>query len=214
MFTEDYVLRMINLAVAALFKIIGLKNAGDYPEAQQAIDQALEQLVGLSPNIIKRLDDESLLKALTQQDRLDIERLELIADLFKEEGDILAAQSRISDSLECYTRSLIYHLEIGFTETKRPSEEQTGEIEELIQKLGTQGLRDETLWTLFCYYELTGDYRKAEDAILEMADRPNFYLDIHSELVAFYERLLERSTSELAKGGIDQEQIKDKLEKF
>jgi len=213
MFTEDYVLRMINQAVAALVKIIGLKKAGDFQEAQQAIDQALEQLLGLRADIIKRLDDESLLKALTQQGRLDIERLELIADLFKEEGDILAAQNLISESRESYLRSLIYHLETGIGETTQHPIELTGEIERLVQNLGAQDLPDDTLWTLFCYYEQTGAYNKAEDAILKMTVRPDLYADIHPELVAFYERLLERPTGELAEGGIDLVQVEDKLDK-
>jgi hypothetical protein len=159
------------------------------------------------------LDDESLLKSLTQQDRLDIERLALIADLFKEEGDILAAQSQISESRQSYLRSLIYHLETGFDETAQPSIELTGEIERLVQKLGAKDLPDDTLWVLFCYYERTGAYSKADDAILKMADRAHLYASIHPELVAFYERLLKRPTGELVEGGVDRGQIEQKLEK-
>jgi tetratricopeptide (TPR) repeat protein len=213
MLTEDYVMRMINQAVAVLVKIVGLKKGGNYQEAQQAVDQALEQLLGLRADIIKRLDDESLLKALTQQDRLDIERLALIADLFKEKGDILAAQSQISESRESYLRSLVFHLETGFDETAPPSMELTGEIESLVQKLGAQDLPDDTLWVLFCYYERAGAYNQAEDTILKMADRSHLYASIHLELVAFYERLLKRLTGELVEGGIDREQIEHKLEK-
>ena len=81
-------------------------------------------------------------------------------------------------------------LEIGFGETTQPSVERTGEIERLVQNLGVQDLPDETLWALFCYYERTGAYGKADDAILKMAGRPHLYANIHPELVAFYERLL------------------------
>jgi tetratricopeptide (TPR) repeat protein len=213
MLTEDYLLRMINQAVAVLVKIVGLKKSGNYQEAQQAVDQALELLLGLRVDIIKRLDDESLLKALTQQDRLDIERLALMANLFKEEGDILAAQSRITESRESFLRSLTFHLDTGFDETAQPSIELTGEIESLVQKLGAQDLPDDTLWALFCYYELTGAYRKADDVILKMAARPHLYASIHPELVAFYERLLKKPTGELVESGIDREQIEHKLEK-
>jgi len=213
MFTEDYVLRMMKQAAAILAKIIGLKKAGDYPEAQQAIDQALELLTGLKADIVRQLDNESLLEALTQQDRLDLDRLGLIADLFKEEGDIFAAQSQISESRESYLRSLVCHLEAGFGETTQPSAELPGEIEILVQKLSVQDLPDHTLWTLFCYYEQAGAYRKADDAIIKMADRPHLYADIHPELVAFYERLLEKRSGELIEGGIDREQVEKKLEK-
>lgn len=45
--TEDYILRMISLATAALLRAIGLRKGGQYEQAEQAIDQALEQLLGL-----------------------------------------------------------------------------------------------------------------------------------------------------------------------
>ena len=125
----------------------------------------------------------------------------------------MAAQNRISASRESYLRSLIFHLETGLDETVLPSIELTGEIERLVQKLGAQDLPDDTLWVLFCYYERAGAYRKAEDAILKMADRPHLYASIHPELVAFYERLLQRPAGELAEGGIDRGQIEHKLAK-
>jgi hypothetical protein len=213
MFTEDYVLRMISQAVAVLARIAGLKRAGNYQEAQQAIDQALEQLLGLRANIIKLLDDEGLLKVLTQQDRLDIERLAIIADLFKEEGDILAAQGQTSESRKSYLRALTYHLETGFDEIAQPSIELPGKIELLVQQLSAQDLPDDTLWSLFCYYEQAGAFGKANDAIMKMADRPHLKENIHPELVAFYERLLKRPASELVEGGIDRDQIEHQLEK-
>ncbi len=212
MFTEDYVLRMINQAVAFLLKIAGLKRAGNYQEAQQAVDQALEQLLGLRADLIKLLDDEDILKILTQQDRLDIERLALVADLFQEEGDILAAQGQTAESRKSYLRSLLYHLETGLDETDQPSKELPAEIDVLVQKLGSLDLPDDMLWVLFCYYERTGAYSKANDAITKMADRPHLSESIRPELVAFYERLLKKPASELFNGGVDRGQIEGKLE--
>jgi tetratricopeptide (TPR) repeat protein len=244
MFTEDYILRIINQAVRAFLKIAGLKKDGDYQEAQQVIDQALEQLLGMRAEIIKQMDDESLLRALTQQGRLDIDRLALIADLFKEEGDILAAQNQISESRKSYLRSLVYHLETGFGETTRPSGDLTEEIEglvqnldnqnpletgfgetagtsfdltekieALVQKLDIQNLPDDTLWSLFSYFERIGAFPKADDVILKLADRPDLYANIQPELVAFYERLLEKPIGELVEAGMSREEVKGKLEK-
>ena len=47
MLTEDYLIRQINLAIAALAKILGFKTAGQYQAALYEIDQLLEQLIGL-----------------------------------------------------------------------------------------------------------------------------------------------------------------------
>jgi hypothetical protein len=45
MLTEDYFMRMINQMLAVLTKIIGLKDVGQYQEAQQIVNQSLEQLL-------------------------------------------------------------------------------------------------------------------------------------------------------------------------
>ena len=211
MLSEDYILRMIGQATAVLLKIIGFKKNGDLPEAQQAVDQALETLVGLKADLIKQLDDESLFTTLTRDGNLDFARLALVADLFKEDGDIAAAQGRMSESRESYLRSLIYHLETGFDESIPPDDELTAKIKSLVQILGLQTLPDETLWTLFCYYELAGNFPEADDAILNLAERPNSHADIQPELVAFYERLLQKPDAELAASGMEREELKSKL---
>lgn len=190
MLTEDYLMRMINQAVAVLLKLAGLKKDGKYPEAQQAIDQALELLFNMRADIIKRLDDESLLQALTVQDRLDVARLGIVADLFKEEGDILAAQGQLPESRKSYLRALTCHLETGFHEPSVPSGELAKKIEPLVQALGLQDLPDGTLWTLFCYYEQTGAVAQARDAITRMANRPHLAESIRPEVEAFEERML------------------------
>ncbi len=213
MLSEDYIMRMIGQATAVLLKIIGLKKNGDYPEAQQAIDQALEKLIGLKAEIIKQLDNESILNTLTQEGILDLARLALLADLFKEDGDILAAQGRFSESRDSYLRSLVFQLETGFDEATQPSGDLTQKIDELVLNLGDQNLPDEPLWTLFCYYELAGALTKADEAIRKLANRPKLYAEIQPELVAFYERLLEKPVSELAESGMRREEIMGKLEK-
>jgi hypothetical protein len=40
MLTEDYFMRMINQILAVLTKIIGLKDVGQYQEAQQIVNQS------------------------------------------------------------------------------------------------------------------------------------------------------------------------------
>jgi hypothetical protein len=56
MFTEDYLMRIINLAIATLMISIGLKKAGKYSEARQVIQQAIEQLTTLPANIVDQMD--------------------------------------------------------------------------------------------------------------------------------------------------------------
>jgi hypothetical protein len=213
MFRDDYIIRMINQAVQALLGIAGLKKAGNYQEAQQAIDQALEQLLGLEASLVRQLDDEGLFAAITENGKLDYERLAVIADLFREDGDILAAQGQALKSRESYLRSLVYHLEAGFDEAGQPSSELSLEIEDLLCKSGLPDLPDNLLWNLFCYYERSGALQKAEQALLELYRRPNLKPGIHPELVDFYTRLLERPSAELAQAGFSRKEIQARLKK-
>jgi hypothetical protein len=114
MLTEDYLIRMINLAIATLLRIIGLKKEGDYQEALILIDMTFEQLLGLRASMAKGLDDNRLYYLLTRSDQLDLQRLSIIADLYHHEGEIFAAQGRAQESREDYIRALRYNLEVLF----------------------------------------------------------------------------------------------------
>jgi hypothetical protein len=204
-------MRMINQAVAALVAIAGFKKAGQYQQAQQAIDQALEQLLGLRADLIHRLDDEAILRALTRQDKLDVERLALVADLFKEEGDVLAAQGQAANSQASYLRALNFYLEAGLADETPPPPALTQKAWALAIQLGPPALPDDTLWALFCYAEQAGQYNSAESALSHLAARPGVYADLRPELLAFYQRLLALPPTELARHGLSRAQIEEKL---
>jgi tetratricopeptide (TPR) repeat protein len=212
MFSEDYVLRIISQAMAALTTVLGLKKAGKYDQAQQVIDQALEQLLGLKSEIIKQLEDSSLLQLLTREQRLDTARLALVADLFKEQGDILVAQKRLAEGRQDYLRALAYMLETGFGDANAQAGELPGKIAGLIENLDLATIPDGMLWTLFCYYEQAGYYLNAGNTLDEMAVHPAVSVDIRPERIAFYERLSQKSAAELAAGGMDSGEVQHRLE--
>jgi hypothetical protein len=86
MLSQDYLIRIIRQATAVIAKIIGLKEAGQYQEALQVIDQTMEQAWGMNADMVNLLDDESLYKVLTINEVLDLDRLGIIAELFTEKG--------------------------------------------------------------------------------------------------------------------------------
>jgi hypothetical protein len=61
MLTEDYIMRMINQVLAVFLQALGLKKAGQYSEALQVFDQAVESLLGLRASLAKQLEDPSCL---------------------------------------------------------------------------------------------------------------------------------------------------------
>ena len=212
MLTEDYVMRMLNQALAVLLKIAGFKQAGQYKQAQQAIDQELEELLGLKADLVWRLDDEAMLRALTINDQLDVVRLEIISDLFREQGEITGAQGRVDESRECFRRALMGYLEVGLaSESKESNVPLNQKIDGLLQTLGQTYLSDDTVWALFCYADQNGDFNEAERALADLAARPGVLADLQPEIIAFYERLLALPPDELSHRGLDRVQLEQKL---
>ncbi len=165
MLTEDYIMRMINLALAALLKALRLKKKGEYDEAHQALDQAFEQLSGLPPSVFKQLEDESLLAALSPQGKVDIGRLVVLADLFMEEGEVFDLQNLPEEGTLSAGRALRLALEAALSDEYELSRDRAGKIETLRSRLREQNLPLETQLALYDYYS-----RLAGSGELERAD--------------------------------------------
>lgn len=162
MFSEDYILRMINQAVAALVAILRHKKAGEYREAEQTLDQALEQLLGLRADLAHQMDEAGLLDLLTERGELDTARLAVLADLYKEAGDIHLALGRPAESRLDYARALRFYLEVALASREDLSEEPVRKIDELHQALAEHELPVETQLALYDLYEFLSQKNEAE----------------------------------------------------
>lgn len=212
MLTEDYIIRMINLAIAALLRIVGLRKSGAYEEALGWIDLTFEQLLGLRASMVKALDDERLYFLLTRNDQLDARRLELVADLFREEAHIFALQNRAAESQAGYARALKYSLDVWFDGSAENPQALQDKIEEMLQALNLETLDAGTLWPLAGYLEGSGAYSRAEAVLNILAGRSETSEAIQPELTAFYERMLEKPAADLEHGGLSITAVKASVE--
>jgi tetratricopeptide (TPR) repeat protein len=214
MYTQDYIKRMINQLVAALQMIIGLKAAGQYGQALQAIDQAFEQLLGLKADLVRRLSDEAILNSLSQENVLDTERLLIVADLFKEEGDVYAALNRNAESFSSHLRALNFYIEAALSDTQDGVTETNDKLDDLYHQLNKYHLPAGTLYGLLVYYEKTGRYKKAASILNQLLDEPAVRDEVHREAFHFYKRLSEKTDPELEKGELSRTVVEDRLSKF
>jgi tetratricopeptide (TPR) repeat protein len=152
MFTEDYLMRIINQAIAALMIAIGLKKAGKYSEAHQAVEQAIEQLTTLPANVVDQMEDGSILSMLTSNGQLDIGRLAILADLYQEQGEILLTLDQPAQSSAAFSRALRLTLEVTLSEAASLSADNIGKVDVLVQRLKGLALPVETQLALSDYY--------------------------------------------------------------
>ena len=152
MFTEDYLMRIINQAIAVLMTVIGLRKAGKYSEAWQMIEQAIQQITGLPANLIDQMDDMSILSMLTTNGQLDIGRLAVLGDLYQEEGAILVKLGKPAPGIFANARALRFLLETVLADDSDLSPESMVKIESLVHELKQNPLPTDTQLALSDYY--------------------------------------------------------------
>lgn len=211
MLTEDYLIRMINQAIAALATIAGLKKAGQHQEALQSIDQAVEQLLGLRAELVKQMDEQSLLAALTPGNKLDTRRLSLIAALFTEQGEVYAAMEKVAESKDSYQRALNFYLEVALGENVEAAQETPERIGFLVGNLVIADLPVDTRYALFLFYDQRGEYAQAEEALDELLAQADLKEAILPEAFSFYRNLLEQPESALRSGGMNRSHVQERL---
>jgi hypothetical protein len=151
--SEDYIMRMISQAVVVIMAALGLKRNGQYNEALQTFDQAIESLLGLDAHLVNQLDDSSLIDMLTFQGRVDAGRMQVLADIFLEEAELYTLQGANESSHLAELRSLRLYLEAALASEGSPEPETLQKIESLRTKLPAATLPEITRLALLDYLE-------------------------------------------------------------
>jgi hypothetical protein len=210
--TEDYLMRLIRLAVAALAKIVGLKTAGLYQDAQWAADQMIGQIFGLDYEILSRLDDARLLDLLNQYGQLDCDRLSIAADLFAAKGDVYADMGEPDAARFNWQRALSFYLEVvlsgGISQFPTPVDK----VETLLARLEPVGdLPVRMRVNLYQYHAQIGQFDRAAAIMAKLLSDPSLRADMLPEAQLFYQQLLGKTDAELAQGGMERTAIQSAL---
>ena len=153
MYTEDYIMRLISQAVAVLTYVVGLSKAGQHDKAISAIDEGLEELLGLRADLLRQLDDREILHMLMVGGNLDYGRAMILAELFSISADSYEAIGEPQQSSPEYQRSLALYLEVALNE---PGDMNAGLVRKIVilhQELRDIELPVETDLGLLDFYE-------------------------------------------------------------
>jgi hypothetical protein len=203
---EDTLFQILIAAITeTLAKLANLKTAGFYQEAQDAIEHDLEELLGLKADLVRRLSDEHIIEMLTINEVLDVGRLHYVAELFREEGEIQKLQGKTMQGRASQIRALNLFLEVAFA-TRDLHSGISERIDALFESL-KDFLPEETLFTLFDYFEQQGAFAKAESAVNQMLVVTHQNPEIIFEKQKFYRRLLKKSDAEIEAGGLTRLEI-------
>ncbi|QBD78285.1 hypothetical protein EPA93_20695 [Ktedonosporobacter rubrisoli] len=214
MMNKDYILRLAEKFGRALAIILRLREYNQYEEALIYIDDLFVQSVGLTSRFINSLSEDMLLQTFSPLGILNVEACLWTATLLKAEGEIYQDQGNNDESYYRYIKSLYLFLAVLLQEQPDNVPEQTQQVTELLEKLGSYELSNTVKLKLFAYYEHLGQYAKAEDTLFELLESGPVTPTLLGKGQDFYARLLAKSESDLANGNLAKEEVREGQEQL
>lgn len=208
MLQRDYFMKLTQMLVAVLAKVIFHKENNNIDDAQLELESAAKTMVGIDLKLISILSVEDILQ-LMQTSEIYAGRCIVTAELLKEYGDILDEKGKEEQSAGIYNKSLHLYIVAILTNEIPGVENYYPRVNFLINILSGLKLTPDFKQQLFKYYELSGQYSKAEDILFEMVEEN--VEGIEKKGIKFYERLKNISDEELLKGNLSRKEVDESL---
>ncbi len=140
MIQRDYILRMIEMLVQAIAAILKLIKTANLRQASQQLQNAYHMAFQHEALKLKTLPEEGLVDTLLQEYLYTTGHLEMLAELFYADAELLLAENKISESLSYYRKSLTL-LEYIDNESKSYSQERQDRMRTIRERLENESLK-------------------------------------------------------------------------
>lgn len=212
---RDYLMRILEEMGKRLGNLIAQvanqREAGQFAEAHDSLEEAVERLVSLKLQQLLAVDPDALLTRLQQEKVIWGEQAAFLAILLREDGRLMEAEGRDG---EAYARlAYALRLMLGVADASIESSLEMSEVE-TTHKLVAEAFHLDGVLSqrLMQFYERQGWYAAAEDVLYEWLESETavYDLDIANPLtegVAFYERLMLLDDDRLTDGDLPRAEV-------
>jgi len=215
MLRHDYILKMIQEFTEALARIRAMKKAREFGQESMLIEEEFKRITGIDSEALLKLDEVELLARLIETEPLHAvrEKTFFLTTLLKEAGDIAVAEGRAEEGRECYLKGLHLLLDSLARGDAFEQPEFVPKVDLFVDALGDE-VPTQTSALLMQHYESTGQFGKAEDALYAILDG-----GVNNKIalnfgIAFYERLLGRTDTQLENGNLPRAEVESGLEEL
>lgn len=212
MFTNDYIMRQIEMLVWGIALIMGLKQENRQEEAAEALTGTLRKFFGLSDDAVEELPWEALANVAGLGGAPDPERCALLGQLIKEKADLKRMKGGNAGDL--YVKALNMIAAALRQEERLATALNKQYIDEIVEAAAGMELPEESRLLLFSYYELAGRFGKAEDMLYDLLQSTGNRQDIVESGRQFYERLLRLDDKALREGNLPRDEVAEGLLKL
>jgi hypothetical protein len=212
LFTNDYIMRQIEMLVWGIALIMGLKKENKQEEAAEALTGTLRKFFGLSDEAVEELPWESLMSVAGLGGAPDPERCALLGQLVKEKADLKRMKG--GDAGGLYIKALNMIATAMRQEDRLATALNKQYVDEIVEATAGMELPEESRLLLFAYYELAGLYGKAEDMLYDLLKSTGDRSDIVESGREFYQRLLRLDDKTLREGNLPRNEVMEGYNKL
>ncbi len=209
MFQRDYIMRMVEQLTQALIHIMRQKAVHQYHEAQESINTASNGILGLDMSLLRLISDEQIIDFFRSDDEIDAGKCLVVAELLFHDSEIMEKMDSEDDFNFGYLKSLSLFLSAFIQEGDLLEAQYQEKIALIQEKLADYFLPQHIEYKLFNYYELIGQYDKAENLLFDLISVS--YPEIQQQGIAFFQRLLEKGDDVLAAGNLPRNEVLEGL---
>lgn len=208
MLRRDYLVRMIEEMTEILGKVFELKQQKKLIEALWELDELYKGQFRLNSQLLGTLSAKDIVQMLRSGGELEADKLQSLARLLKEEGDLFAASGEPDEGIGRWMKSLHLYLTAALNGADRSLWDWEKAIPELQALLKEYRLHPETELLVFRFEESEGRFARAENALYRLLKESGISKE---EAAGFYHRLLELPSERLTAGGLPLEEVKEGL---
>jgi hypothetical protein len=140
MYQKDYILRMIETLAQVIAAILKFIKSGDLHQASQVLQNAYGMAFHNEAVKLKTLPEEGLVDTLLQEYLYTNGHLEMLAELFYADAELLLAENKISESMSYYRKSLAL-LEHVDKEYRSYSQERQDRMQAIRERMANESLK-------------------------------------------------------------------------
>ncbi|CAM3030704.1 DUF6483 domain-containing protein [Paenibacillus sediminis] len=205
-YRRDYLIRMFEDMTTMVAKVFGLKQEQKYIEAIWELDDLMRKFFGLNSKLINSLPPEDIIEMLRVGGVVEVDKLQTLARLLKEEADVFLAKNELDEGIVRLMKSLHLYLYAALHGADLELQDLPQQIAELKERLKGYELPVKSEKLVLQYEEQQGHFDLAENALYRLLDR---HAASPAEAIAFYERLLQYSDEQLEQGGLPRDEVEE-----
>jgi len=209
MLNKDYMMRLIEIMMKAMSRISLLVEEKKYLDALDVVTEAGKMMTGLDFKMFDYLSDTELLNMIKSRDGLYKGKFIVLGELLAKKGELYNLNNDSPKALKSLIKSISFYID-GIDENDSiVLTNYIPNIEKVIETLSNYDLPVYIKQKLIRYYEITGQYSKADNIIFEIIceKKPEVYIQANE----FYNNILLKSDEELNKGDFSKEEVRDSL---